>query len=155
VRTGGNATTFGERIQLDLFQFKSVWVLLVVDECTRYKVAVRVASREWHELARTLMNHWIRYFGPPRQLVSDQESSLMSHEAGVELERLGITRVPKGTTAGEAGKQHTGTGLVERHIGLVQLTMQKLEAELDRTNIPVEIGELAAEAAMAQNSTLN
>jgi hypothetical protein len=79
----------------------------------------------------------------------------MSHEAGVELERLGITRVPKGTTSSDAGKQHTGTGLVERHIGLLKLTMQKLEAELDRTNVPVEIGELAAEAAMAQNCTLN
>ena len=112
-------------------------------------------SREWNVLARAFLQHWIRYFGPPRQLVSDQESSLMGHEAGAEFERFGITRVPKGTTSGDAGRQHTGTGLIERHVGLMSITMQKLEAELDRANISIELGDLAAEAAMAQNCSLN
>ena len=83
------------------------------------------------------------------------ESSLMSHQAGKELERFGIERVPKGTTAGPAAAQHTGTGLAERHIGFVEITMAKLEAELDRQGIAIEIDDLRRGAATAQNSSLN
>lgn len=64
-----------------------------------------------------------------------------------------LERKPKGTTAGTAGKQHTGTGLIERHVGLLKLTMLKIKAELDRQGIVHEVSEIAMEAAMAQNST--
>ena len=83
-----------------------------------------------------------------RVLTTDQESSLMSPAAGVEFERLGITRNPKGTTSGEAGKQHTGTGVVERHVGLIKLTMQKMKAECDRQCLVIEDSDIAAEAGM-------
>ena len=69
---------------------------------------------------------WFVIFGAPYQLVLDQESSLMSHEAGKEMERFSVERVPKGTTTGAAAQQHTGTGLIERHVGLTEITMMKL-----------------------------
>ena len=79
----------------------------------------------------------------------------MSHETAAEFERLSIERKPKGTTAGPAAAQHTGTGLVERHVGLIKLTMLKLKAELDRQGIVCEPNDIAMESAMAHNSTLN
>ena len=155
VRIGAGAGIFNMRVQIDLFQYREVWILLIIDEATRYKAATSVMSKDFNEVTRKMMECWISVFGPPAQLVSDQEQSIMSHEAGRELERLQIERVPKGTTSGEAGKQHTGTGLVERHIGLLELTMKKVEAELDRQGISILPHELAKECAMSHNMSLN
>ena len=150
-----NAGTFNQCVQADLFKIWGDWVLVLIDEATRYKVAVTTQTREAQELLQKLLEYWMRYFGPPASLVMDQEGSLMSHETAAEFERLNIERKPRGTTAGAAAAQHTGTGLVERHIGLLRLTMMKLKAELNRQGIRYETSEIAMEAAMAQNSTLN
>ena len=85
----------------------------------------------------------------------DQQMSLMSHETGAEFERLGMERCPKGTTAGQGAEQHTGTGLVERHIQLLKLSMYKLKAELSRQGLVHEPQDLCRERAMAHNITLN
>ena len=150
-----NAGTFNQCIQLDLFKIWGSWILLIVDEATHYKVATLTDSREAIEIQQRLMDHWMRYFGPPASIVMDQEASVMSHDTAVEFERLNIERKPKGTTAGAAAQQHTGTGLVERHVGLLRLTMMKLKAELERQGISHDTAEIAMESAMAHNSTLN
>ena len=155
VKTGAGATAFNDRVQLDLFLYREVWIMLLVDESTRYKAATSVQSKEHRELLDKIFEHWIVIYGAPRQLVMDQETSLMGHEAGREMERFGIERVPKGTTSGAAGRQHTGTGLVERHVSLLEITMQKLEAELDRQGFRLTPHELARESAMSQNQSLN
>ena len=83
------------------------------------------------------------------------DGSTSAHESGMEFERFNISRVPKGTTSGAAANQHTGTGLVERHVQLMKLIMLKLQAEMSRQGVTLENEELAGEAAMAQNITLN
>ena len=110
----------------------------MIDEATRYKAANSVVTREHQELLGKMFEIWFVTFGPPHQLVLDQETSLMSHEAGRELERFMVERVPKGTTAGTAAQQHTGTGLIERHVGLTEISMLKLEAELNRQGLSVK-----------------
>ena len=155
VKIGAGAGIFNHRIQADLFEYKKVWILLIIDETTRFKAATSVMSKDFAEITRKMVEHWFTVYGAPMQLVMDQETGMMSHEAGKELERFGIDRVPKGTTSGDAGKQHTGTGLVERHVGLLELTMQKLEAELDRQGIAIMPHELAKECSMAHNQSLN
>ncbi|OLP96718.1 Acyl-CoA-binding domain-containing protein 6 [Symbiodinium microadriaticum] len=155
VKIGAGAGIFNHRIQADLFEYKKVWILLIIDEATRFKAATSVMSKDFAEITRKMVEHWFTVYGAPMQLVMDQETGMMSHEAGRELERFGIDRVPKGTTSGDAGKQHTGAGLVERHVGLLELTMQKLEAELDRQGIAIMPHELAKECSMAHNQSLN
>ena len=85
----------------------------------------------------------------------DQQVSLIGHEAGGEFERLNIERCPRGTTAGHGSEQHTGTGIVERHVQLMKMTMYKLRAELQRQGLDPSMEELAQESAMAHNITLN
>ena len=155
VKIGSNAGTFNYRVQMDLFQYKETWVLLVICEATRLKAATAVNDKSHTELLGKLCDSWIYVYGAPHQLVLDQESSLMGHEAAHEMERFNIKRVPKGTTAGPSSGQHTGTGLVERHVGLMELTMAKLEAEMDRQGIQLKAPELAKESAIAHNQTLN
>ena len=84
-------------------------------------------------------------------LTSDQEGPLSSDHAGAELERLSIIRRLKGS---DPEGRHTGTGLVERHIGLTKLAMLKVRAECDIQGLIVEPGGIAYEAAMAQNLVL-
>ena len=150
-----NSNVFNDRVQMDLFQYAGKWICLLVDEATRYKIAFALADKGWKEITRMLLSTWMMYFGPPGHLVADQESSIMSHEASADLERFSIVRCPRGTTSGAAGKQHTGTGLVERHVALTELAMRKLASELNRQGLSIEVDELAREAAMSQNLSLN
>jgi hypothetical protein len=94
---------FNEVVQIDLFNYGGKLYLLTIDEATRYKIATLCQGRELKHILNALMNSWIRYFGPMRTLVSDQETSLMTVAAGVELQRLGIARQPGGTTSGVQG----------------------------------------------------
>ena len=155
IKIGAGASSFNLRVQADLFMYKEQWILLMIDEATRYKAAGQVKSREHQELLNKMFEIWFVIFGAPYQLVLDQESSLMSHEAGKELERFSVERVPKGATAGAAAQQHTGTGLVERHVGLTEITMMKLSAEMDRQGIVLSTDTLARESVMSHNMSLN
>ena len=146
---------FNEMVQADLYNYDGETFLLVIDEATRYKVATKCESRELKHILGALMRCWIRYFGPMRTLVSDQETALMTVHAGVELQRLGIARQPGGTTSKLQGQQHTATGLVEKHIDLTKLTMAKIQAEAARWGLEIEGEELACEACMAANTIFN
>lgn len=72
------ATNFNETIQVDIFYFKGDSFLLIVDEATRYKGGGILASRELSAILKNLINNWLKFFGPPRELIADQESSLMT-----------------------------------------------------------------------------
>ena len=153
-RTGG-AHVFNEAIQIDLFNMDGTWFLIMLDEATRFKMCSVVEGQESDQLLSCILKSWIYMFGPPFKIVMDQQCSLMGHETAAEFERLGMTRVPKGTTAGQGAEQHTGTGLVERHVQLLKLTMLKLRAELARQGLPHDLQDLCQEGAMAHNITLN
>ena len=146
---------FNDLVQTDIFHFQDEIYLITVDEATRYKIATKCTGRFLKDILSALMTSWIRFFGPMRVLVTDQESSLMTVAAGEELQRLGIERRPAGTTSGKQGQRHTTTGLVEKHIDLIKLTMVKIQAEASRWGIEVQGEELAAEASMAQSTTMS
>ena len=149
------AQHFNETVQIDLFKFDNEWYLLTIDEATRYKIATKTEGRDLDSILDAMMRSWIRYFGPMKVLISDQETSLMTVGAGTELQRLGIQRRPGGTTSKKQGQKHTATGLVEKHADMIKLTMHKLRAEAERWGIEVQGEELAAEASMAANTTHN
>ena len=154
VRAGG-ATVFNDTIQLDLFVLDGTTYMLVLDEATRFKTCSVPEGQESEQLLKSLFTSWIQMFGPPAKVVLDQQASLMGHETGAEFERLSIMRCPRGTTQGHGADQHTGTGLVERHVELMKLTIQKLRAELQRQGLQPEPEELGQESAMAHNQTIN
>ena len=105
-------SAFNEEVQVDWFRLWDNWFMMIIDVATRYKTIIKVPGRDLQSALHALLHGWFRYFGPMKKLVSDQESCLMSHEAGAELERLTIHREPAGTTRGGAQGQHTTTGVV-------------------------------------------
>ena len=46
VKSGANAGSSNQRVQIELFQYQEVWILLMVDEATRYKMATAVEGKE-------------------------------------------------------------------------------------------------------------
>ena len=154
LRVGGS-TYFGETLQIDIFMWEGNNFLLMIDEATRFKTCVMIEAQDSEAILSYIYQSWMQYFGPPLRLVLDQQASLMGHDTGAECERLGITRCPRGTTQGHGADQHTGTGIVERHVQLLKLTMWKVRAELERQGLRPEPQEICQESAMAHNQTLN
>jgi len=93
-----NAGTFNQCVPADLFMLWDQKFLFMVDEATRYKVAVAVDSREAEELQRKMLHHWMRFFGTRAALIMDQETSLMSHETCAKFERLNIKETERNNT---------------------------------------------------------
>ena len=56
-------------------------ILVIVDDFTKFCTAVEMIDKTAESVARAFMKHWIRFFGPPKQLHSDEgtevDSSLM------------------------------------------------------------------------------
>jgi hypothetical protein len=115
----GGANVFNKAIQMDLFNWESIWYMLVLDEATRFKSCCTIEGQHIDQLLTALLHCWIYSFGPPGKVIMDQQVSLMD-QAGNEFERLNMQRTPKGTTAGPGAEQHTRTGLVERHVQLMK-----------------------------------
>lgn len=152
MRTGGS-TNFGDTLQIDIFYWKGHVFLLIIDEATRFKTCAELRGQDSETILATIFASWMSYFGPPKRIVLDQQMSLMGYDTAGEFERLSIERYPRGITQGPGAEQHTGTGIVERHVQLLKLTMYKLQAELQR--LQPEPPEVAQEAAMAHNQTIN
>ena len=67
-------------------------ILVIVDDFTKFCTAVEMKDKTAESVARVFMSHWIRFFGPPKQLHSDEgtevDSSLMQNISAI----LGIRK---------------------------------------------------------------
>ena len=71
----------------------NMWVLTIIDQFTRWPVAVPIPDRTSATIANAIFKHWICEKGVPYKIVSDQGRELVS--AGMEqlCLRLGIAKV--------------------------------------------------------------
>lgn len=149
VSSGGTlATFFNERLQTDLFTLWNRWYIIWVDEATRYCIASFMSSKEQDEYFRVFLACWIRYFGAPLTLVSDQEGAVISDMFGRVCEAFTIKR----DLAGSDG--HTRTGIAERRLGIVKLGALKLYAQAQKQGMRTTQDDCVYESAMSTNSVL-
>ena len=73
-------------------------------------------------MMRNLLANWLRYFGPPKILKSDQEGAIKGDEFALTCERYSIHRHLAGS---DGSGTHTSTGLAEAHIKLVKTAALK------------------------------
>lgn len=116
---------------------------MLIDECIRYKVSDHLENKTTASLLRVLLDKWIRYFGPMKNLLTDQEGGLVSTEATMFFDRFRINRLLTGTDASFS------KGIVERHIALQKHGMLLRKRELTKAGIAVSHGELAQEISMS------
>ena len=138
---------FNHRVQTDLFIFDKTFIILI-DECIRYCIVeplLRKTSEEWMKL---VLHCWIRYFGPMRFLVTDQEGALTSDMIGKCCEKFNIHREFGGSQG------HTSAPLAERRIEIIRLSSQKVWATVQKTGLNATQEECVVEAAMSSNLML-
>ena len=130
------AIIFNEVVQHDLFFMWELIFMLLIDEAIRWKAGDQVENKLGPTLVRALYRLWIRFWGPMRNLLSDQEGGLLSDEATRMFDRLSITRL----LVGRDGSSTKGLG--ERHIALTKIGMLKLKKELQSAGIDITAGEI-------------
>ena len=101
----------------------NLYIAVIIDHFTKYARAVALPNKRAQTVAEALMSSWISYFGPPRQLHSDQgkevDSTLM-HELCEQLQ------IEKTRTS---GYHPAGDGQVERQNRTVLNIMHSYAAD--------------------------
>ena len=50
------AVIFNDKVQMDLFNWESVWFILMVDEATRFKTCGTITGQESEDLLRAMLD---------------------------------------------------------------------------------------------------
>ena len=76
-------TRTNEEVQMDLFFIGSELKFLhIIDVCSRFGLAWHTKTKTLTELTSILFRNWMRIFGPPENLTTDQEGALAHAEFG-------------------------------------------------------------------------
>ena len=84
------------------------WLLTIVDQFSRWPMAIPLRGRTSAEIARALHDHLITQHGPPRTMLSDRGRELISKSMQKLCESWGIRKVATG------GYNPTGNAFCER-----------------------------------------
>ncbi len=71
----GLSSFFNQNVVTDLFFLRNRNYIILVDDCTRYKVCTGIEFKTAECWLEAVFLTWIRYFGPMRKLTSDQEGA--------------------------------------------------------------------------------
>ena len=141
------AKAFNDVIGMDLKDFhnrgKKYKLMNIVDLCTRFCQCVRVSSKKKEEIIEALMRSWIQIFGPPSKVLSDNGGEFLNEDMVELADKFGIKIK---MTAAEAPWSN---GIVERHNGVINDTLQKTMEDIDDIDIAL------AWSVQAKNSLYN
>ena len=141
------SSRLNECVQVDLLFTAGGIVIHAIDEATRFTMAGLIPDRTPQAILDWFMSAWVRYFGPPKVLLSDQEGALCSDEAAVWCERQSIElRLrPKGS--------HAST--VERHHQILRDQINRMKAQCSLEHLTIPLPHLIAEAVFAKKLSDN
>ena len=103
-------------------------------------------SKETLELAESFMVNWFKVFGPPVQMVGDQESAWSYDAFGAFLQRHRVRRVL--LTRGDHA------WLVERRHDTLRRIILKTDSDLQQQGIEMSFKHLVSEASFVCNAIL-
>ena len=116
------ATTFNEQIQADVMWLKlpdtKVPVLHIIDVATKFQAAAVVYGEKSSDYQHALERVWIRHFGPPSELHTDEGRGWCSEEMYTFLMDLNIHHT---ISPGEA---HTRLGVLERRHSVLRKALE-------------------------------
>ena len=130
---------------------------MFIDELFKYKQTDVIDDRTFQTLSSVWLQVWIRFFGPPVNFTVDQEGALASTECAMMCDRFNTRRILAGSDPqrGKIGGKHTKTGLAERHIALLKLTILKTWADILSQGLSVTKRDAISESGMAHNALLS
>ena len=116
------ATSFNQTVQADVMWIKlhdrKVPILHLVDSATKYQVASVVHGEQSKHFSLALERHWIRHFGVPAELVTDEGRGWLSDAMQEFLGEHGIVHT---VSPGEA---HTRLSAVERRHAVLRKAVE-------------------------------
>ena len=118
------AAGFNETVAMDLHELgHNVWYLHLIDEFTWLSAASIIRSKDPSIIIKNLINHWIRIYGLPEKLYSNNGGEFNNSELQDMAENLNIT--VKTTPADSP----FSNGLLERHNAVLTETLLKVRDE--------------------------
>lgn len=63
--------SFNHIVQCDMFFHWDSVLILLIDECTRYKFVDLPKTRTYQEILEMLAKGWLKYLGPPKIFLTD------------------------------------------------------------------------------------
>eukprot|EP00971_Amphidinium_carterae_P351019 6491860-Amphidinium_carterae.1 len=137
------STTFNATLQADIVFLSGKPVLHLIDEASRFTQAKFLEATDDNTTMAMLLDIWIRPFGPPSVLLSDQESGLKSDWIGTQLGRYGISRVLL--------PERMHASVVERHHSILREVYCKIKTQLESDGVVCDNNMILAEACFAKN----
>ena len=150
ISAGTPSFEFNAVVGLDVFHLQgwqngqTVHVLNMVDWGTSFQICVRVKEVTAKKIRKAFRCNWVRIFGPPHRVVTDQGREFLGAEMAERLESDGTFHeiIPA-----ESPWQN---GKTERHGGIVKMIFTKARLSLPPRDIE-DFDELLQEACHAKN----
>ena len=143
------APRFNHTVYIDLAFFNDAVIFVAVDEAIRFCVLQVIEWKDEATLEETFRREWIRFFGAPRIVRCDRESSFAGESFGLFLERYGTQR-----EVITADQTHSWFGILDRRIQLLRSMYPKLSEELASEYLTVAPEDIVAEIMFCVNSQL-
>eukprot|EP00435_Cladocopium_sp_Y103_P052682 s894_g16.t1 len=138
------AETFNKEVQMDLLFYKIFVVLHCIGSCARWTLVSLLPNREPSSIIDGFANCWVRLFGPPTCVLSDQGGGLITDLVGDWMDRRGIQ------VSFRARGQHCG--LVERHTEILRRQLHLLEDQSNAERLAVPFSTGLSDAVFAKNA---
>ena len=135
---------FNLEVQIDLLFYKAFVILHCIDVCTRWSAACVLSDRHTTSLLEGFSIIWLRLFGPPSNVLSDQEGGLTGDEAGRWFDAKGIQLHL------HAREQHCG--MIERHNEILRRQLHLIEDQTTAEGLPATFDMILSEALFAKNA---
>ena len=139
------ARDFNEVIAVDLKSIgDNIYILHMIDHLTRYSQGCIIRSKKKGTIVKGLMEYWVRMFGPPQKILSDNGGEFVNAELTDFSEKFNCSLK---TTAAESAWSN---GLCEKHNGVIGNMLDKI---MNDVNCSADIAVHWAIAA--KNSLMN
>ena len=135
---------FNGYVAIDLKFINKKPILHLIDHATRYSAATALCSKNRDEVIAKIFQIWISYFGPPKQILSDNGGEFGNADFRVMGERLNTTI--KTTAAASPWSNRVN----ERHNAMLDNMIKKV---LDDTGCSLTVA--IASAVCSKNSLAN
>ena len=140
-------TDLNAEIQFDLLFWKDHIVCHCIDVCVRFSLAEIIEDRLTTTILSSITRLWIRMFGPPRRLISDNEGALNSDEGRTWASRWNIEL--------EFRPRSSHARIVEKHNDLLRKQLHLVDEQCSRDGINVPDDCILAECVLAHNALVS
>ena len=150
-RTGPKTVTsmrvpesFNQEVQIDLLFYKTFVILHAIDACTRWSAVAILPNRESSSILSGFCSSWLRIYGPPQHVLSDQEGGLVRDEVAEWFSNKGIQ------LSFRAKSQHCT--MVERHNEILRRQLHLIEDQTNSEGFAASFDMILSEAVFAKNA---